>query len=99
MKKCEIDKDTYFTGKNSTYLEIKNVKEYIDIDGIKRYLVEIRDVNKINMVKEQSRMDSINDVPCKDTVGTFARSNVATDSNKKLFDNIEMFEITAVKKS
>ena len=28
--------------------------EYIDIDGIKRYLVEIKDINKINMIKKQS---------------------------------------------
>lgn len=54
MKKCELGKDTYFVGENGNYLEIKNVKEYIDIDGIKRYLVEIKDINKINMIKKQS---------------------------------------------
>lgn len=54
MKKCDLNKDTYFIGENSSYLEIKNVKEYIDIDGIKRYLVEVKDINKIHMIKKQS---------------------------------------------
>lgn len=47
MEKITYDRDNYFVGKNGIYLELQNTKEYIDEDGIKRVVVELKDPNKI----------------------------------------------------
>lgn len=87
MKKCDLGKDTYFVGDNNTYLEIKNVKEYVDIDGIKRYLVEIKDINKINMINKQLSMNSINSIVTKDCG---AIKDASDYKNLEKVDKIEM---------
>lgn len=50
MEKVIYDRDNYFVGENGVYLELQNTKEYIDKDGIKRIIIELKDQKKINKV-------------------------------------------------
>lgn len=50
MEKVVYDRDNYFIGENGVYLELQNTKEYIDADGIKRIVIELKDQKKINKV-------------------------------------------------
>ena len=52
MKLLKYDRDNYFIGENGVYLEIKNTKEYVDNDGIKRVIVELKDEKKIKKILE-----------------------------------------------
>ncbi len=52
MKKIELENKTYFVGDYGIYLEIQNIKEFIDKDGIKRFLVEIKDKKKLKKLEE-----------------------------------------------
>jgi len=52
MEKVVYDRDNYFIGENGVYLELQNTKEYIDEDGIKRIVIELKDQKKINKVLE-----------------------------------------------
>lgn len=50
MEKVIYDRDSYFIGENGVYLELQNTKEYIDEDGIKRIVIELKDQKKIDKV-------------------------------------------------
>jgi hypothetical protein len=50
VRKVIYDRDSYFIGENGVYLELQNTKEYIDEDGIKRIVVELKDQFKISRV-------------------------------------------------
>lgn len=52
MQKIQYDRDTYFVGKNGIYLDLTNTREYIDEDGIKRIVVEIKDPKKIKEINK-----------------------------------------------
>ncbi|SKB73013.1 hypothetical protein [Malaciobacter marinus] len=52
MEKIIYNRDTYFIGENGIYLELQNTKEYIDTDGIKRIVIELKDTNKIKNVRK-----------------------------------------------
>lgn len=52
MEKLIYDRDNYFIGENGVYLELQNTKEYIDKDGIKRIVIELKDQKKIDKVLE-----------------------------------------------
>ena len=47
MEKVIYDNNSYFVGQNGIYLEMQNIKEFIDEDGIKRFVIELKDNNKI----------------------------------------------------
>ena len=47
MEKVIYDNNSYFVGQNGIYLEMQNIKEFIDGDGIKRFVIELKDNNKI----------------------------------------------------
>ena len=47
MEKVIYDNNSYFVGQNGIYLEMQNIKEFIDEDGIKRFVIEFKDNNKI----------------------------------------------------
>ena len=47
MEKVIYDNNSYFVGQNGIYLEMQNIKEFIDEDGIKRSVIELKDNNKI----------------------------------------------------
>lgn len=50
MEKVIYDRDNYFVGENGVYLELQNTREYIDEDGIKRIVIELKDQKKIAKV-------------------------------------------------
>lgn len=52
MEKLIYDRDNYFIGENGVYIELQNTKEYIDKDGIKRIVIELKDQKKIDKVLE-----------------------------------------------
>ncbi|RXK00459.1 hypothetical protein CRU98_04685 [Arcobacter sp. CECT 8986] len=70
MEKIIYNRDTYFIGENGIYLELHNTKEYIDVDGIKRIVIELKDTNKIENVKKHvekcKQIDSVEFSSCED---------------------------------
>jgi len=61
MKKVIYERDNYFIGENGVYLELQNTKEYIDEDGIKRIVIELKDPKKINKIlnSEEEKYEAI----------------------------------------
>ena len=51
MEKVIYDNNSYFVGQNGIYLEMQNIKEFIDEDGIKRFVIELKDNNKIHHIE------------------------------------------------
>ena len=52
MEKITYENNNYFVGENGVYMEMQNIKIYKDTDGIKRFLVELKDSKKISSIKK-----------------------------------------------
>jgi hypothetical protein len=73
MKKINFEKNTYFIGTDgSVYMEMQNIKEFIDEDNIKRYVVHLKDELKISKIKNENMLE------CK-------KKNIFDDRNNKGF--------------
>ena len=52
MEKIIYENNNYFVGENGVYMEMQNIKIYKYTDGIKRFLVELKDSKKISSIKK-----------------------------------------------
>jgi hypothetical protein len=55
MLKVKYDNNSYFLSDSDVYLEMQNIREYIDKEGIKRFIVELKDEDKIAVIKMVAR--------------------------------------------
>jgi hypothetical protein len=55
MMKVKYENNSYFMSDSDVYLEMQNIREYIDKDGIKRFIVELKDEDKIAVIKMVAR--------------------------------------------
>lgn len=61
MVKFNFEKNSYFIDElnDDFYIEMQNIKEYIDDCGIKRFLIQLKDEDKINTLKKAFRTEQI----------------------------------------
>ena len=52
MEKEINENNNYFIGENGIYMEMQNIKVYKDNDGIKRFIIELKDSKKISSIKK-----------------------------------------------
>lgn len=53
LQRIDVDSGTYYEGNGVFYKEFKNLIEYVDEFGIKHYLIELKNPDKIQEVKHQ----------------------------------------------
>ena len=61
MVKFNFEKNSYFIDElnDDFYIEMQNIKEYIDDCGIKRFLIQLKDEDKINTLRKAFRTEQI----------------------------------------
>ncbi len=60
MKKVIYENNNYFIGENGIYLEMQNIKEFVDMDGLKRFVIELKDNTKIAAIKKLQNTEQSN---------------------------------------
>lgn len=51
---------TILSGENGIYLEMQNIKEFVDMDGLKRFVIELKDNTKIAAIKKLQNTEQSN---------------------------------------